>query len=800
MFTNHLKIAFRRLLKHKSFSFLNIAGLAVGVACAALILLWAYDEITYDGFHEKGDRIFQVMSNQTFDGKTFTFASLPGIFAGAAKAEIPEIAKSARLSWETSYAFSLGEKSSFEQGYLADSSFLDIMSFPLVEGDPKTALLENKTLLITERMAEKFFGKEPAVGKLLKVNNRDEFKVAGVMKNPPANSTLKFEWLASFRIFEKENDWWNTWNTNGVQTFVLLNSATDSAVVNRKIHGFVKAKSPTASAKPLLFALNDWHLRSEFKEGRQTGRGRILLVKLFSLIAAFILLIACFNYMNLTTARSENRRREVGVRKVVGAGRGSLAGQFMGEALLTSLLACVLAFAMLKLAIPFFNTLVDKQLAFNLTNPLHLGGLLGVAVLSGLLAGIYPSLYLTSFRPIAVLKASVGSSAKAGGGIFATFMEAGSIRKGLVVAQFVVSVFLIFCTIVVYKQIGHVKSRNLGYDKEGLIFMPTNEQFNTNYPIIKQELLASGLVEQVAKSSDQVLNMGSNTSGYEWDGKDPSVDKLITVTSGSPEYIKTLGMKLTAGRDFHENPALDSTSVIINETLANIILRDGKKEEVVGELLRRGDEKLQIVGVLEDFRYGNIYGEVEPLMLFCSQPEDGMVWARLKPGVQVDDALAAVGAVVKSHNPGFPFEYEFLDDEFNKRFKMEATMGQLSLIFSVLSILICCLGLFGLAAFAAERRTKEIGVRKVLGANVAGIVGLLSREFIALVLIALVIAAPLAWWAANTWLENYEYRITISWWMLGLAGAMAVAVAFITVSFQSVKAALANPVKSLRSE
>ncbi|MCB0608898.1 MAG: ABC transporter permease [Lewinellaceae bacterium] len=789
MFQNYLKLAIRHLLKHKSFSLLNIAGLSVGIACAALILLWVEDEVSYNAFHEKADRIFRIVENQTYEGQTYTFSSQPGLLAGAIKAEIPEIAQTARFDWGDRYAFSLGDKSTFEEGYLVDTSFLDILSFPLLEGDPKTALQETNALIVTRRMGEKFFGKESPMGKTLRVNNREDFKITGVAENPPPNSTIQFEWLGSFRIFEKENRWWNDWQTNGVQTLALLNAASDSAAVNRKLFGFIQTKEENAAARPFLFPMKDWHLRSEFKEGKNTGKGRIEYVRLFSIIAAFILLIACFNYMNLTTARSENRSREVGVRKVVGAGRNSLAGQFLSEAILTSLLATLLATGLLKLALPAFNALVDKQLTIDLSDYRHASILLAVALISGVLAGSYPSFYLSSFRPLAVLK---GMSKRVGGAV--------SIRKGLVVAQFCVSVFLIFCTIVIYKQISHVKNRHLGYEKEGVIYMKITEQVDAGYSAIRQELMATGQVENVARSSDAVLNIGSSGGGFSWQGKDPAVDKLVAMNWGSPEYIKTLGMELSEGRDFYENPALDSMSVIVNETFANLIRRDSKQEEVAGQLIQTGDDKFRIVGVMKDFRFGDMYGNLEPLIMFCDQPRNGVVFVRFKPGQDLPGALSSVEKIWQAHNPGFPFDYKFLDDEFDRLFRSEATVGSLSLIFATLAIVICCLGLFGLAAFAAERRTKEIGVRKVLGARVSGIVGLLSKDFLKLVALSLVISSPLAWWAADTWLRNFEYRIHVPWWVFPVTGGLALAVAFLTVSFQSVRAALANPVKSLRSE
>lgn len=799
MFQNYFKLAFRHLWKNKSLSLLNIAGLAVGLACAGLIMLWAEDEITYNTFHQKGERIFQVLENQVFEGQLYTFAATPGLLSGAMQQELPEVAQSTRMSWGETYAFSFGDKSSFEQGFLVDSSFLDIFSFPWVAGNPVTALQKPHSLVVTERMGEKFFGAESPLGKTIKINNKDEFKITGVIKNPPSNSSLRFEWLGSFHLFQQQNSWWNDWHTNGMQTFVLLNSAADSVAVNRKLQTFIQNKAEGASAHPFLFPLPDWHLRSEIKEGKLTGNGRIEYLRLFSIIAAFILLIACFNYMNLTTARSENRRREVGVRKVVGAGKGLLAGQFMGEALLTSLFSTGLAALLIVVVLPQFNALVDKQLTLQWNDPLHMGVLLGVALSSGVLAGLYPSFYLSSFRPLAVLKGMVAVPTRKN-----KLGDTVSIRKGLVVMQFCVSVFLIFCTIVVYRQISHVKNRHLGYDKNAVVYLRSTQQIDDKFSLIRQELLANNAVENVAKSSDGVMNMGSSSASFHWEGKAPNADKLVAMSWVSPEYIKTLGMTVSSGRDFHANPDLDSNAVIINETFAKLIRKDAGKEDLIGSVIREGEGEesnaLRVVGVIEDFRFGDMYTDLQPLILFCARPTNGVVLIKLKPDQAIPTALASIGETFKTHNPGFPFDYKFLDQEFDKLFRSETTVGKLSLIFAAIAIFICCLGLFGLAAFAAERRTKEIGIRKVLGASVVGITALLAKDFLKLVLIAILIASPLAWYFMNQWLADFTYRIEVQWWMFALAGVLAIGIAFLTIGFQSVRAALTNPVKSLRSE
>ncbi|MBI1227234.1 MAG: FtsX-like permease family protein [Bacteroidetes bacterium] len=795
MFQNNFKIAFRRLWRHKSFSLLNIVGLSVGLGCAGMILLWAEDELTFDGFHEKKDRLFQVVENQRYEDKTYTFYSIPGKFASAVKAEIPEVAQAVRVDWGNNYAFSLGDKNTFEPGYLVDSNFLEVFDFPLVEGDAKKALNQTNSLLVTERMAKKFFGEENPIGKTLKVNNKEDFTIAGVLQDLPENSTLKFDWLASFRIYEKQNSWWEDWGTNCMQTFVLLNSASDSGAVNRKFKDFIQQKQEGAAAKPWLMPYSDLHLRSEIKDGRQTGNGRIEYVRLFGIIAAFILLIACFNYMNLTTARSENRSREVGVRKVIGAGQSTLTRQFLSEAMLTAAIAMLVAIGIMYVSLPAFNALVDKELSLNLTNPLHWGSMLAVVLVTGLLAGSYPSFYLASAKPIQVLKGVASTFRKPSDLVGAT-----SIRKGLVVMQFCVSVFLIICSIVVYNQIDHIKNRHLGFDKSGLVYVGMNNQSDNKFDVMRHDMLATGVVENVAQSSDGVLNIGSSSGRFSWPGKDPSMEKLISLSITSPGFVSTLGMELQSGRDFEESELKDSTSVIINETFAKLIRKDSKVDELVGTTIRDNEKDLRIVGVVKDFQFGNMYAEPEPLMYFGFPPSKGVYFIRFKPGQDVSKALASVESIFQKYNPGFPFDYKFLDDEFDKLFRSETTVGRLSMVFTGLAIFICCLGLFGLAAFAAERRRKEIGVRKVLGASTSGIVGLLSKEFLSLVILSLLISSPLAWYAVKNWLDDFEYHVQIHWWVFALAGLIALSIAFLTISFQSIKAAVANPVKSLRSE
>jgi predicted permease len=786
MFKNYLKIALRHLKMNKGYSLINLFGLSLGMACAVLILLWINDEVQFNRFHKNYSRLYQVLENQTYDGKTYTFSAMPGLFGPAVREELPEIKYAARADWGGRALFTLGEKNIYEAGYYTDPEFLKMFSFELKEGNIETLLKDPGSVVITDKMAEKFFGKEPAIGKTLQVNNDKPFTVTGVVKEPPVNSTLKFSWLASFKIYEDRNEWLKQWGNNGIQTFVQLKENADPVQVNKKFHDFIQGKDSTAFARPFLFSINDWRLRSRFEEGKQVG-GRIEHIRLFSIIAIIIIIIACINFMNLATARSEKRAREVGVRKVMGAGRGKLIRQFFGESLVMAFAAMLVAALFVIIALPFFNTLIEKKLSFDLSNPLVYTGLPMMALLCGLVAGSYPSLYLSSFNPTTIFRGlRAGKNA-----------AVGYIRKGLVVTQFVISIVLIVCTIIIYRQIQHIKDRNLGYNKNNLIYSGFRGKMSEHFPAIRQDLLATGVVENAAASNSRLLELGSSSGDINWKGKSPGSEVLIGMEWVTPEYMSTTQMKLLHGRDFYSDGVRDSSNVIINETFAKIIGR----ENPVGEILRRDDNsELHIIGVVKDFVYNDMYKSPDPLMLFCRPENVSVLLIRLKNTADISGAIAKIESVIKRHAPGYPFEYKFMDDEFKNLFKSESLIGKLSRVFAFLTILISCLGLFGLAAYTAERRTKEIGIRKVLGATVSNVITLLSKDFLKLVVISAIIAFPLAWWMMNKFLQSYSYRISIQWWVFALAGTLALIIALFTVSSQAIKAAIANPVKSLRTE
>jgi len=789
MFKNYVKTAFRNLWKNKTYSFLNVFGLAVGIACAGLIFLWVEDEWNYDHSHAKKNQLYQVLENQPFEGKTYTFGATPGLLAGAMKEEIPGIKNSCRLTWQQYTLFNLGEKSIYERGFYADSSIFNLFTIPFIQGRPENAFPQLHSLVISETMAKKFFGDQKDIlGKTLKVDNKNDFLVTGVFKDLPANSTIKFDWLAPFKIYFDQNSWLTGWNNNGIQTFVELEAKADLSAVNKKLHGYIRSKDTAASALPFLFSMNDWRLYSKFEEGKQVG-GRIQYVRMFSIIAWIILLIACINFMNLATARSEKRAREVGVRKVLGAGKKILVAQFICEAMLMAFLSLLFAVAIIYFVLPAFNKLVEKKLIIGLDNPLHIFTLILIGLICGLVAGSYPSLYLSSFNPVGVFK---GLKLKGSGATY--------IRKGLVVLQFTISIVLIISTIIIYNQIQHIKNRELGYNKENVIQTGVRGEMKNNFGVIKNQLLSSGYVENVALSNLNQLYMGSSTGAYAWEGKDPSKDVLVTQDIISPGYINTMGIQLIKGRDFYADAKSDSLNLIVNETFAKIISKDTKREDVLGTILRVDSTSYTIIGVVRDFVFDDMYGKSDPLV-FQSYPENfGYMYVRLKAQANTEKAVAKIESIVKSNNPRYPFNYVFVDEEFDRLFRSEMLIGKLSRIFALLAIVITCLGLFGLAAYTAERRTKEIGIRKVLGASVPGIAGLLSKDFLKLVIISAVISFPLAWWFMHNWLQDYAYRVQISWWVFIMAAALALIIAIFTISFQAIKAGLANPVKSLRTE
>jgi ABC-type antimicrobial peptide transport system permease subunit len=790
MLKNYLRTTFRSLWKNKTYNFLNIFGLTIGIASATLIFLWVEDEVSFNHTFEKRNSLYHVMQNEKTDAGISTNGSTPGPLAAALKADIPGIANSGRLSWPMDQLAVLDDKVVKENGMYADPSILSMYSLTFIYGNRADALNDPQSVVISESMSKKFFGDGNPVGKVIKMNAHAAYSVdgvytiTGVFKDLPENCTYHFHWLSPYTTWENANTWLKPWSNNLTETIVELSPTAGTSVINNKLKNYLSTKVTGASNQCLLFSMNDWHLRGNFINGVQDG-GNIKYVQLFSTIAIIIVLIACINFMNLATARSEQRAKEVGVLKVMGAGRKSLIGKFISETVLMSFIAVIVAVVLLYAAMPYYNALVQKQLSVNLQNPLHFLSLFSISLLTGLIAGSYPAFYLSSFNPIKVLK---GIKLKGSAG--AVF-----IRKGLVVTQFCASVVLIVSTIIIYRQVQHIKDRNLGYSKDRLIYLDLQGNMKDHFSEIKSRLIETGYVENAATSLHDALHVYSYGDGFNWQGKNPNSKLPVHSNVVSNEYISTMHMKLIAGRDFY--PGLsDSTHVIINESMANLMGHEGK----IGSLITAGTYKLTVVGILKDFIYNDVYGKGAPLVLFSGNYSATVMAIRFKPNMNLSKALEKTGEVMKSENPGFPFEYRFADNDFATLFAAETLVGQLAGVFAMLAIFISCLGLFGLAAYTAERRTREIGIRKVLGASAINLAVLLAKEFLQLVTIACLVAFPLTWWMMNNWLQGYAYRTTIYWWIFAVAGLIALFIALATVSVQAIKAAVANPVKSLRME
>lgn len=796
MFKNYFKTAWRNLWKNRAYSFLNIFGLALGITCAGLIFLWGESELTFDHFNLKKGKLYQLEVNVPFNEGVFTMSSLPRPMATAIKAEIPGIANAARYSdQDERLLFRINNTSLYAVGRYTDASLFDMFTFTFLQGNALNPFPQLYSLVVTQRTAKKFFGTdENAVGKIIRIDNRQDYVITGVVKDMPENSSLQFEWLSPYEItMEKRSENIDEWGSYGPFTYVELDKNANFATVNNQLRHYIKQKAPAEKSEVFLFPMKQWRLYGEFANGKPTDGGRIAQVRMLSMIAGIILLIACINFMNLATAQSEQRAKEVGVRKVLGSGKKRLVAQFIGEAFMMAAIASIFSVLFMYISLPAFNAIMQKNLILNIISPYHLIFLITVTCICGLVAGSYPSLYLSSFNPLAILK---GFKIKTHG--------AALIRKGLVITQFVVSIVFTISTIVVYAQIQHVKNRSLGFNKNHLIEINPQHNISVAFPIIKQDLLHTGLIENVALAGHVTLYGGDTDDRFRWAGQPKDRKIPVAQRHVSPEFISTSGMKILEGRDFGENSLVESGNVIINESMANLM----DKELAVGKIIQspRGNPdgvftNMTVIGVVSNFVYGNIYDQAGPMILFCKPPEyQNFIYARIKKEVDIGQAVSKIEAVMKNNNPAYPIDFKFVDDQFNQLFKSEALTGEVSTLFAVLAILISCLGLFGLSAYITERKAKEISIRKVLGASVAGIISLLSIGFLKLVGIACLIGFPFAWWIMHNWLQNYSYRIYIGWWIFLVAGIAAFLIAIITISFQSVKAATAAPAKSLRSE
>ena len=788
MLSNYLKIAWRNLIRNKVYSFINIGGLAVGMAVAMLIGLWLYDELSFNKYHQNYDRIAQVMLNQTFDGKIGTQEETPPPLGNALRTTYGTDFTHVVMSTEafpTLVAF--GDKKFTKIGRSAEAEMAEMLTLKMLKGT--RASLKNPTaIILSESVATAFFGDVDPLGKVLKLNDKRTLNVTGVYEDLPKNSQFSNTgFIAPWDEKDHRGDWWY----NSFLTFVQLADRADLGNVSAKIKDIklINGLSEERKYKPELFLhpMSKWHLYSEFKNGINVG-GRVQFVWLFGIIGAFVLLLACINFMNLSTARSEKRAKEVGIRKAVGSIRGQLITQFFSESFLVVGLAFGLAVGLVLLSLVWFNQVADKQMVLPWMNPFFWLASLSFVALTGLLAGSYPAFYLSGFQPVKVLK-----------GTFRAGRFAGVPRQVLIVVQFAVSVALVIGTGIVYQQIQYAKSRPVGYGRTGLITIQTSTpDIHDHFMAIREELQKSATIVEMAESHSPLTDLFLALSDYDWKGKDPNQNVSLGTIRVSPEFGKTVGWQVAAGRDFLRAFKTDSSAIILNESAVKLM----GLTKPIGETVKLGGVPLTVIGVIKDVLMESPYTPVRPsvYMHVLSGQKGNFAMLKLNPASSTQDALRKIETVLKTYNPAAPFDYTFADQDYARKFAAEERIGNLASVFAILAIFISCLGLFGLASFTAEQRTKEIGIRKVLGASVGNLWGLLSKDFVYLVLTASGIATPITYYFLSNWLQKYEYRTESSGWIFAVSGLGALVITLLTVSYQAIKAALMNPVKSLRSE
>jgi putative ABC transport system permease protein len=790
MLKNYLLLAWRTLLKGKAYSFINITGLAIGLASSILILLWVQNELSYDKFHKNAGQIYRIITDFG-DSKTL---GVPAGMPAALMGEMPVVKNAVRLSfaWSTVLMESGGKKFEEKHAWYADASFLAMFSYPLVKGDRATALRQENGVLITEETATRYFGKEDPIGKVIRKGDKEDLVVTGVLANVPGNSDLQFDMLLPMASFSKTDDRLrnNVWGNFSFFEYVQLDKGFDPSVANlakveKQIGQIFHKNSPDVKASFILLPLTDIHLAPPSMGEMMPGRGNAQYVTIFFIIAILILVVACINFMNLATARSARRAKEIGLRKVSGALRGQLILQFLSESVFISFLALLIAVVLVRLFLPVFNGLADRKLAIDISNARLWLSLLGIALVTGLVAGSYPALFLSRFNPVKVLKGNVKSM---GGNLL--------FRNALVVVQFMVSIVLMIGTVIIYRQLTFLKERDPGFEKANLLYVPMKGDMWNRQAAFKAQLKQNPLTSDFTMITDLPTNLGAWSTDANWDGKDVNSPVAVPVLVVDENFLHVFKIPVLAGRSFSSAYKTDSTNYMINEKMLSVMGLTASK--ALGKSVTVWGTKGTIVGVVKDFNFKPAQQAIQPLILSFNRM-GGYTLIRTLPG-KTNATIQALATISQQLNPAYPFTFEFLDQELANLYKGEQQLGHLFNLFALLGIFISSLGLYGLSAFMAEQRTKEIGVRKVLGASVFNLVYLLSSGVTRLILIAIVIAVPISWYAVNKWLAGFAYHIPVSWVLFAGASLAVMAMAWLTVSYESIKAAIANPAKSLSTE
>lgn len=794
MIQNYFKIAWRNLLKNKISSFINIGGLAIGMAVAFMIGIWIWDELSFDKYHNNYDRIAKIRQHINVNGNIQTEKTVPHPLAEELRNKYKSHFKYIVMSsHRASHVLSIGEKNLTKFGVYMEPEAPDMLTLKMLKGT-RAGLKDPSSIMLSESAARSYFGDADPLNSVMKIDNKQNVKVTGVFEDLPYNSTFAaLSFISPFELYVNSSPWikssQNSWGNNFIQTYVQIADNADMAEVSSIIGNIKlnKVNKDELKYRPVLFLdpMNKWHLYSDFSNGVNVG-GKIQYVWMFGVIGVFVLLLACINFINLATARSEKRAKETGIRKAIGSLRGQLIAQFFFESLMVVMIAFIFSLLLLQFIIPSFNEVAGQRMTIPWSNPLFWLLGIGCAFVTGLIAGSYPALYLSSFKPLVVLKGS-----------FRVGRLAALPRKVLVVLQFTVSITLIICTIIVLCQIQFAKDRPVGYSRDGLLIAPMiTEEIADHFDAVKNELLTSGAITEMASSQSTTTDIWGTDGNLDWKGKDPALTIDFPNTGVSVDYGKAVGWQFKSGRDFSRQFPSDSSGFILNEAAVKFM---GLKEPV-GEIIKWNGNAFKVIGVIKDVIVESPYEPVRPSIFCMAYDHHNFAILKINPLISTRDAVIKIETVFKKYSPSTPFDYKFADEEYNKKFRTEERAGKLTSFFALLAILISCLGLFGLVSFITEQRTKEIGIRKVLGASVSTIVALLSKGFLKPVLIAAAIAFPIAWYAMNEWLQNFAYRTNIGWWIFIAAGLLTILIALITVSVQAIKAAIANPVKSLRTE
>ena len=737
-----------------------------------------------DNFHEKQTRLYQVMEHQHYAEDIMTTTSTPGLLSEQLADEVPEVEYAATTTWIGDYTLSFGNKNVDAEGYHVGKDFFNIFSYGLLLGDPDQVLADKYSIVISEELAQNIFGRtDDVVGLTIELQHKDNFIVSGLFAGTPNNSSYKFDFVIPFEFYKDDNSWVTNWGSNGPSTYVILNEAADPELLNNKIANIINDHGEQENVTVFVEPFSNRYLYGRFRNGKPAG-GRIEYVRLFTIIAIFILVIACINFMNLSTARASRRAKEVGLKKAIGAQKGSLIGQYIGESMLISLISMMLALVVVWSFLPIFNEITHKQIVLQLnTEFLTVSAI--IVFITGLVAGSYPAFYLSGFKAVAVLKGEVRG----------TFGELWA-RRGLVIFQFTLSIILIVSVLVIYKQIDFVQHKNLGYNKDNLINFEVSGQIEEKLESFLYELNQVPGVKIASSIGHSILGRNNNTSGLKWDGKNPDDKILFENVRVSYDMIETLGVEMVEGRTFNRAYGTDTAKVIFNEAGIKIMGLD----EPIGKVIRLWDEyDLEIIGVVKDFHFQSLHAEINPLFFILSPQNTWKVMARIEGGKE-QEAIAAINELYTKFNPGFTFDFKFQDEQYAQLYAAELQVATLSRYFAGFAILISCLGLFGLAAFTAERRIKEIGIRKVLGSTSSAIVILLSKDFTRMVIISILIGVPASYFIVDLWLQKFAFHIELKYWFFIASGAVALLVAWLTVGFQALKSANTNPALCLRDE